>query len=316
MNTDLLTSWLGLPPGTWPPDDRTLLGLGSGPIDSARVEERALTQMDRLRPYQLLHPELVTEGMNQLARAMIALTTSNPSARPDPGPLLTLELAPPTDTVLGPTVARSPRIHSATAIELPAVIDAEIVEAEAVDDSGLRPGPVPTMPVSRGRASTPKRTADSRRSAYAERARLRRLRRAWLQLQPSFGDPANPVASPAEVCTFLETVAKLRAFAELWEPPPRNRVSIILGQSAPLAVFRTLIPSQRSALARDWSRYLASIDEQLSETRTWLNSTRPRSGLGGLGQFAGRVFTSPELLLVLMSALAVAIALLRHSRGE
>jgi hypothetical protein len=35
--------------------------------------------MDRLRPHQLLHPELVTEGMNRLAQALICLT--DPVAR-------------------------------------------------------------------------------------------------------------------------------------------------------------------------------------------------------------------------------------------
>ena len=34
----------------------------------------ATDRMERLRGYQLLHPELVTEGMNRLAQALICLT--------------------------------------------------------------------------------------------------------------------------------------------------------------------------------------------------------------------------------------------------
>jgi hypothetical protein len=38
------------------------------------VETRALAQMERLRPHQLVQADLVTEGMNRLAQALISLT--------------------------------------------------------------------------------------------------------------------------------------------------------------------------------------------------------------------------------------------------
>jgi hypothetical protein len=66
--------WLGLPPGPWPPDHYTLLNQPVGHCDPAMVESLVLTLMSRLRPHQLLHPELVTEGMNRLAQALICLT--------------------------------------------------------------------------------------------------------------------------------------------------------------------------------------------------------------------------------------------------
>ncbi|MBY0514997.1 MAG: hypothetical protein K2P78_13910, partial [Gemmataceae bacterium] len=74
MDHNQVRSWLGLPPGPWPPDHYTLLGLPAGRADPAAVEPVVLDRMDRLRPHQLLHPELVTEGMNRLAQALIALT--------------------------------------------------------------------------------------------------------------------------------------------------------------------------------------------------------------------------------------------------
>jgi hypothetical protein len=70
----LLRSWLALPPGPWPPDHYTLLGLPPGHCDLAALEVLVLARMDWIRPHQLLHPELVTEGMNRLAQALICLT--------------------------------------------------------------------------------------------------------------------------------------------------------------------------------------------------------------------------------------------------
>ena len=86
MDAGLLRTWLGLPPGPWPPGDREILGLADGPADPATVELRALAQMDRLRPHQLRYPELVTEGMNRLAQAMIALTAGGDTGTAPPKP--------------------------------------------------------------------------------------------------------------------------------------------------------------------------------------------------------------------------------------
>ena len=74
MDTKLLRSWLNLPPGAWPPPDRELLGLPPGPVNPAEAERRVLERMARLRPHQLLHPDLVTEGMNRVAQALLAVT--------------------------------------------------------------------------------------------------------------------------------------------------------------------------------------------------------------------------------------------------
>src|SRR6476620_8927364 len=75
----LLQSWLSLPPGPWPPDHYTLLGLPPGSCDPILVEHRVLERMAQLRPHQLLQPELVTVGMNRLAQALVCLT--DPAAR-------------------------------------------------------------------------------------------------------------------------------------------------------------------------------------------------------------------------------------------
>ncbi len=74
MDHDQVCSWLHLPPGSWPPDHYTLLGLTPGEADPARIEQHVHERLARLRPLQLHYPEQVTEAMNLLARAFSCLT--------------------------------------------------------------------------------------------------------------------------------------------------------------------------------------------------------------------------------------------------
>src|SRR5437773_2456029 len=71
---DLIRSWLHLPPGNWPPDHYTLLGVEPGTSDVALIEQRVHERMEIVRRYQLPHPEPATEAMNRLAQALICLT--------------------------------------------------------------------------------------------------------------------------------------------------------------------------------------------------------------------------------------------------
>jgi hypothetical protein len=79
MSHELICNWLGLPPGTWPPDHYRLLDLEPDELDAARIEQRVHQRLEAVRRYQLLHPELVTEAMNRLAQAYVCLT--DPDAR-------------------------------------------------------------------------------------------------------------------------------------------------------------------------------------------------------------------------------------------
>lgn len=79
MSHELICTWLGLPPGDWPPDHYRLLGLEPGESDCARIEQQVHDRLEAVRCYQLLHPELVTEAMNRLAQAYVCLT--DPEAR-------------------------------------------------------------------------------------------------------------------------------------------------------------------------------------------------------------------------------------------
>jgi len=73
MNDDLICSWLGLPPGGWPPDHYRLLGLEPGEDNAELIEQRVHQRLDSVRRYQMMHPEQATEAMNRLAQAFVCL---------------------------------------------------------------------------------------------------------------------------------------------------------------------------------------------------------------------------------------------------
>jgi hypothetical protein len=79
MSHELICTWLGLPPGDWPPDHYRLLGLEPGESDCARIEQCVHQRLEAVRRYQVKHPDLVTEAMNRLAQAYVCLT--DPEAR-------------------------------------------------------------------------------------------------------------------------------------------------------------------------------------------------------------------------------------------
>jgi len=143
MNLPLLQQWLGLPAGAWPPDDRVLLGLPAGPVDAALAEQNALARMETLRPHQLLHPELVTEGMNRLAQALIAVSA----------PPLTATTRAPVEFDFLPELSRQSPVPPGQVRPLPLPLPTnDIADADAVDDEVVEaevvelPPPPPVPP--------------------------------------------------------------------------------------------------------------------------------------------------------------------------
>src|SRR6267142_4872132 len=76
LTTDfqLIGTWLGLPPGSWPPDHYTLLGLPPCESNVVRIEQTVHERLMRVRSYQLSHPTQATEAMMRLAKAFDCLT--------------------------------------------------------------------------------------------------------------------------------------------------------------------------------------------------------------------------------------------------
>jgi hypothetical protein len=302
VNTDVLRTWLGLPAGPWPPDDRTLLGLPVGPITPTLVEERALAQMEKLRPYQLAQPDLVTEGMNRLAQALDSLTT--PLAPPPP------VVAQPAVPVAQANVAPQPA--TATIADADIVLDADKLKPTAsiapplVFDAEIITAPKPRPPKAKTKRKRPKPEAKprneppaaavevpevfapaKRRAGYAELVALRTVSKAWQQLQPWFAVPSDAVETPAAVYGFLVAVRDCRQIVAIhgdreWFLDHGSLVLALLRSPQSLAVFRSLIRSQRHAIATDWAYTAALLKGRYDGLREELNATKPRRPINKL----------------------------------
>src|SRR6185437_15557753 len=140
MDYDLICSWLGLPPGGWPPDHYRLLGLEPGEGNAEVIEQRVHQRLDCVRRYQMMHPEQATEAMNRLAQAFICLMEPLTKKAYD----VTLGVVPPVEPTT--TVPQSPRpetldwLYTQPPVAFP-------VEPAPVRDSGTAaPFAIPTPP--------------------------------------------------------------------------------------------------------------------------------------------------------------------------
>ena len=243
-------SWLGLAPGPWPPDHYALLGMSPGSADPAAVEARVMERMELLRRHQLRNPDLVTEGMNRLAQALITLT--DPAGKDaydaalgvrdrSPGPehaaaprgraderALEVAPTPPTDDIFSDdhVAAAEPTEGDATRVlrTLPEIGDAsttyDVLPYEVVPDATRLPldaGDDAAVPADDGGAVVLDAVAVAapdglvaRRWIYARLALLRRTIRAWERLGPVFGDPEDPVDRPGRVLLLLDATRTLR----------------------------------------------------------------------------------------------------------
>jgi hypothetical protein len=322
MDAGLLRSWLGLLPGPWPPDDREILGLADGPADPAAVELRALEQMDRLRPHQLRHPELVTEGMNRLAQAMIALTAGGAApAAPKPRKPTKRKAKPvevvPDDLALADSGVVIPAVE--VTAPAPVILDAEVVPVPEVEPAAAvavdpgEPVPVPEPPPP-GTAYVP---AD-RRAAYQELVDLRRLIRTWDRLRTTLAVPGEPFATPAKVLLLLEVADEIQARTDHTFPATSGRdVVSILRHPLPLGLIRSLVPSQRLAVAKDWAQAAAELRYQYETLRHGLRRSVPRRGTNrAIRGFCRWLRANPEWALVLAVLGLLTLGLVRAKLGS
>src|SRR5438128_7546393 len=68
-------SLIGILHGHQPPTTWQVLGVREGECDPHRLEEAALRQVGRVRPFQLAHPVKCTRLLNAIARALNQLST-------------------------------------------------------------------------------------------------------------------------------------------------------------------------------------------------------------------------------------------------
>ncbi|MFO0804251.1 MAG: hypothetical protein U0791_14155 [Gemmataceae bacterium] len=319
----MLRSWLGLPPGPWPPDHYTLLGRAPGQGDAAEFEPLVLGQMERLRIHQLLQPELVTEGMNRLAQALITLTDPGAKAAYDaelgvvplpPPPLPStpskLDSEPEPLIVAEPVQEDDDELPDAEPIPEPDPFPTEVtqemvVPAELIPPYRVLPDRVPTPrpppPVVRPYPTPP----SSRRWIYRRLAVLRRSRRAWLKLRPVFLDPHDPLDRPGRILILLEAATAIRPLLPDMAGvvggigEPGGSVAAILRQPLLLDTIRRLLPDQRERLAADWRVALQELDRELARMRQVAVDERAQADVAPSPPAALRwIRDFPEVLLV------------------
>ncbi|VTU01910.1 unnamed protein product [Gemmataceae bacterium] len=320
MDVALLRSWLALPPGPWPPDHYALLGLDRDATDPAAIEAVVLAKMDHLRSHQLRHPDLVTEGMNRLAQALVCLTDPAARATYDAGlgpspPRPPQPLEVPFVPGLGPPEPGPPADTLPVRPAYVLVPDERPAYVVVPDDPPAAPEPEP-LPLPRA-ARRPR----TRRELFARLALLRRVRAAWHTLRPVLADPGEPLNRPAAVLALLEAVADLQPLLRRYgDDLPEGAgalVSVLVRQRFVLPTFRTLLPDQRRALSLDWSRGELFLRGEHDRLRELVRAGRPLRGRDRRGARLVRwAVRTPELVPVVLAVAWVVVALLRARGGQ
>lgn len=344
MNFELIRSWLELPPGPWPPDHYTLLGLPVGQADVAIVEPRVLMRMELLRRHQLLQPDLVTEGMNRLAQALITLTDLTgklaydaqlgvssllvahavpapaPLPESDPDPVI---IAAPLleDEPLEPEALHTHPTELTQEIVLPAelLVPYEVVPAPVVPlRKPVRPRPaervVEAVPVVRP-WPTP---ASSRRWIYSRLALIRKSIRAWNGLRPVLLDPQDPLDRPGRILLLLEGSLAIQPHLPSLRGvvggtnEPGGLVAALVRQPLLLDTMRRLLPEQRQALARDWRLALVELEGEYHRLRQLAVEERKKAeGVPRVPAFVRWLRAAPELALAGFALFILFISLVR-----
>lgn len=387
VDTFTICAWLGVPLDQWPPDHYTLLGLPPGESSVERIEQQVQQLLERVRRYQLIHPEAATEAMNRLAQAFVCLTDAQakqaydchlfgpPLPAPEPPPRaqaaprpngMPEPIAPaarPEDTPLSfrrdtdTSPAYQPTLLDLSPPESPEVPDLlPADEAEEVDPELLalveeevraeekraaalaalaRPAeppapPLPAVPevplelpdpfLEAARSSRPaRRGLGTKLALYHRVARTRALLRVWDEAGKFLNDPSRRLARPSEARQFLEQFRTIRRLLESFPPllgeagQPGYLVIALARQQIIVPTFQTLLPSQREALARDWSQARKLLAAHKEFLRQELRALR-RKTVVGRGLRATRAFLNehPGGMLLLLGLVALALALWRE----
>jgi hypothetical protein len=148
MNQQLIHDWLGLPAVNGPVTYYTLLGLPPGESDLPRIEQRVHERLEKVRCYQLSHPDEATEAMNRLAQALVVLTNAESKKAYDAG-LRTLAPPVPVRATVTERVADSPsavlrsRPKSDRPAARPGAADSGARTVIDLDTTTIPPAPLP-----------------------------------------------------------------------------------------------------------------------------------------------------------------------------
>jgi len=352
MTHDKLRGWLKLSDGPWPPDHYALIGLKPGAGTAAEVEARVLERMELLRRYQLPHPEEATEGMNLLARALDTLTDPDArkdydrflgikqtAPPPPPPPVEVIDLIdtlfPGVPLLPASSVGRSIREDDGhilpDVITLPNVEDEPDLDddPEIIEDAVLEvelPEAVllPILPAVARLEERPtrdgqlKRPMSPKRELYAELARVRKVLRVWERARPYLVDTDRTFARRTEVLALMGCLAELRPLlptvSDLIGGPhrPGGVVAALARQRLMFDTFRSLLPSQREALAKDFRSAHYRLAGYYDDLRDEVRRKNEKDWLRTVGRPVLRYLADyPEWLLLPVALTALAVALVR-----
>jgi hypothetical protein len=256
MDSRLICQWLGLPAAAWPPDHYTLLGLPPGEADTARIEQHAWQRLERVRCYQISHPEQATEAMNRLAQALVCLTDRAVKQRYD----AMLGLAPNGAAArLAPAVAVAPAPSSA-ALATAAMDETAIQPPQTRVDWATTPPPI--------RVAVPAQAPPLPESAPPSTSALAAAEPVTPRASPTA--PQVPVAEPVDPFPQAARASPaarrgLGTRRALYERFLASRTLLRLWDQAGKYVGRPKRRLARPAEGTELTRKLAKLDQLLTD---------------------------------------------------
>jgi hypothetical protein len=169
-----------------------------------------------------------------------------------------------------------------------------------------------------GEPAGPTRPKSPRRAIYADLARVRRVLRIWERARKYLTDTERTFTRRTDTLALMGCLAELRPLlhtvTDLIAAPkrPGNLVAALARQRLQFDTFRSLLPDQREALARDFRaahyRLAGYYDDLRDEIRRLTEKDWSRRVLRPLLRY---VCANPEWLLLPVGLLALAVALAR-----
>lgn len=344
MGHDKLRGWLNLPDGPWPPDFYSLVGLQRGEGSAEQIEIRVLERLERLRRYQLPHPDEATEGMNLLARALDTLT--DPEGRRAYDKSLGIEQEPvieplpriPQDELIDALFKEAPlepseirRVGPYAYKVLPDVIllpdvedepdvddDPEFIEGSAPELAIRLPAPAAIARLEERPVARPTRRPSPKRELYAELARVRKVLRIWERAWPYLTDADRTFSRRTDALALMGCLAELRPLlptvADLigGQNRPGGIVAALTRQRLMFETLRSLLPTQREALAKDFRSAHYRLAEYYDELRSKVRKKNEKGwGRKKFRPFVRYLIDRPEWVLFPIGLVALAVAAIR-----
>jgi hypothetical protein len=342
MTHDLIRSWLGLPPGEWPPDHYSLLGLEPGEADPARMEQSVHVRLDAVRRYQLIHPEEATEAMNRLAQAFVCLTDpeakraydetlfgtpAEPTGEAESGEPSALDEPPeaydPLAWLYDPAslVAETPP-GPVPASDARAGAEPTTAVAPPLPNSAVPPASIPTPPADAtteaARSLPARRGLGTKRALYQRIVATRGLLHAWDRAGKYLAPTKRRLTRRSEAVDLMRQLTEVRTLLEEFPPvlgragQPGYLVVSLARQQLIVPTFQSLLIDQREALSRDWHAGHKLLQAHREFLRQELRALRRRPlPVRAVRAIRASLNDNPGIVLAILALLAVVIALVR-----